>query len=80
MARGSAVARDKLLGVGDGLPTDIRGAAEQDLDVYFITGGIHGAELGDLHAPNGVDAVSARVREMFPQIRLAGICDELRWS
>lgn len=78
--RGGAVPREKLLGVGDGLPTDIKGAAEQDLDVYFITGGIHGAELGDLNAPGGVDAVAAKVKSMFPQIRVAGICDELRWE
>ncbi len=78
--RGEELPRERFLGVGDGLPTDIKGAADQDLDVYFITGGIHGAELGDLQAPGGVDAVAAKVRGMFPQIRLAGICDELRWG
>lgn len=78
--RGSDVPRENILAVGDGLPTDIRGAAAQDLDVYFITGGIHGAELGDLAAPGGVDAVAAKVRDMFPGIRLAAICDELRWT
>ncbi len=78
--RGREVSRDQLLAVGDGLPTDIKGAAQQELDVYFITGGIHGAELGDLNAPGGVDAVAVKVRGMFPQIRLAGICEELRWE
>jgi ribonucleotide monophosphatase NagD (HAD superfamily) len=33
-----------VLCIGDGLPTDIRGANAQDLDVLFIANGIHGAE------------------------------------
>jgi ribonucleotide monophosphatase NagD (HAD superfamily) len=33
-----------VLCVGDGLPTDIRGANAQDLDVLFIARGIHAAE------------------------------------
>ena len=36
--------RERVLCVGDGLPTDIRGANAQDLDVLFIANGIHGAE------------------------------------
>ena len=45
---GRPVDRARVLCVGDGLPTDIRGANAQDLDVLFIGGGIHGAEaIGD---------------------------------
>jgi HAD superfamily hydrolase (TIGR01459 family) len=36
--------RARVLCVGDGLPTDIRGANAQDLDVLFIARGIHAAE------------------------------------
>jgi HAD superfamily hydrolase (TIGR01459 family) len=36
--------RPRVLCIGDGLPTDIRGANAQDLDVLFIANGIHGAE------------------------------------
>ncbi|HKR88064.1 MAG TPA: TIGR01459 family HAD-type hydrolase [Phenylobacterium sp.] len=36
--------RSRVLCVGDGLPTDIRGANAQDLDVLFIANGVHGAE------------------------------------
>jgi HAD superfamily hydrolase (TIGR01459 family) len=36
--------RSRVLCVGDGLPTDIRGANAQDLDVLFVANGIHGAE------------------------------------
>jgi len=42
---GRPVDRARVLCVGDGLPTDIRGANAQDLDVLFIANGIHGAEI-----------------------------------
>jgi HAD superfamily hydrolase (TIGR01459 family) len=41
---GRAVDRRRVLCVGDGLPTDIRGANAQNLDVLFIGAGIHAAE------------------------------------
>jgi ribonucleotide monophosphatase NagD (HAD superfamily) len=41
-----------VLCVGDGLPTDIRGANARALDVLFVANGIHGAEtVGE----NGLD-------------------------
>ncbi|WP_283176974.1 TIGR01459 family HAD-type hydrolase [Gemmobacter sp. 24YEA27] len=36
----------RILCIGDGLPTDIRGAGAEDLDALFITGGIHAEEFG----------------------------------
>jgi len=36
--------RKRILCIGDGLPTDIRGANAQNLDVLFIASGIHGGE------------------------------------
>jgi ribonucleotide monophosphatase NagD (HAD superfamily) len=36
----------RLLAIGDGLPTDIRGACDNGLDVLFVTGGIHAADFG----------------------------------
>lgn len=42
---GGPVPRDRVLCIGDGLPTDIRGANAQDLDVLFVANGIHGAEM-----------------------------------
>jgi len=41
---GRPLDRRRVLCVGDGLPTDIRGANAQDLDVLFVANGIHGAE------------------------------------
>lgn len=43
---GRPIARDRVLCVGDGLPTDIKGANNQGLDALFVLGGIHGQELG----------------------------------
>ncbi len=34
--------RDEIIAIGDGLSTDVLGAARQGVDCIFITGGIHG--------------------------------------
>lgn len=38
------VERAKILAIGDGMPTDVRGALSQELDLLYISGGIHAAE------------------------------------
>ena len=43
----------RVLCIGDGLPTDIRGANARGLDVLFVASGIHGAET---IGPNGLNA------------------------
>ncbi|WP_321499202.1 TIGR01459 family HAD-type hydrolase [Breoghania sp.] len=48
---GGPADKSRVLAIGDGLPTDIRGAHEQGLDVLFITAGIHGADFGETEAP-----------------------------
>ena len=77
---GREVAKDELLAVGDGLPTDVRGGAENGFDVYFLTAGIHEKELGPMSGPDGPAKVVSKVQDQFPGITLAGICDELRWT
>lgn len=42
---GGAVAKDRLLAVGDGVITDLEGAAREDIDCLFITGGINSGEM-----------------------------------
>jgi len=42
---GQPIEKSRLLAIGDGLPTDILGAAAQSLDCLFVTGGIHGAHF-----------------------------------
>ena len=41
---GRPLRRERVLCIGDGLATDVKGAADQGLDCLFIAGGIHGAE------------------------------------
>ena len=43
-AHGRPVDRARVLCIGDGLPTDIRGANAQNLDALFVANGIHGKE------------------------------------
>ncbi len=53
--QGREVDDARVLAVGDGIPTDIRGANAQGLDVLFIAGGIHGAQMV---GPSGLDAAA----------------------
>lgn len=50
---GRPIDRSRVLCVGDGLPTDVKGANDQGLDVLFVASGIHGAET---IGPDGLDA------------------------
>lgn len=58
VAAGLGVGR--ILAIGDGLPTDIRGAVDNGLDVLFVTGGIHVADFGPPERPDA-DRVAARL-------------------
>ena len=52
-ALGGPVDPSRVLCIGDGLPTDVRGANARGLDVLFVASGIHGAET---IGPNGLNA------------------------
>ncbi|MCX5579512.1 TIGR01459 family HAD-type hydrolase [Kaistia terrae] len=49
--QGSPIAKGDVIAVGDGAPTDLLGACRQDLDVLFVTGGIHAAGFGPPETP-----------------------------
>jgi HAD superfamily hydrolase (TIGR01459 family) len=49
---GSSFARNEILAIGDGMPTDIKGAADFGLDVLYVSAGIHAAEYGDADNPD----------------------------
>jgi len=51
-AFGRPMEKSRVLAIGDGLPTDIKGAYGQGIDVLMVTAGIHGADFGDLLAPD----------------------------
>ena len=50
---GGPVDRSRILCIGDGVATDVKGANTQGLDVLFVAGGIHGAET---IGPDGLNA------------------------
>ena len=49
---GRAVSKTQALAIGDGILTDIKGAADNGIDVLFVSGGIHAAEYGPAHMPD----------------------------
>lgn len=73
---GRDIPKNRLLVIGDGLPTDIRGAAENGFDALFVIGGIHAHEFGVLDATELVEKIESE----YPTLSLAGICDRLRWD
>lgn len=64
-ARGAPTDGRRVLAIGDGMKTDVAGAAEAGFDALFITGGIHrGALHGDaLVAPADPDELERLCRE-----------------
>ena len=68
--RGATVDRARVLAIGDGMKTDVAGAAAQGIDMLFITSGIHRNELH----PEG-DAVMDRLAYAE---RLSGVGHPLR--
>jgi HAD superfamily hydrolase (TIGR01459 family) len=44
---GREVSRREVLAIGDGMLTDVKGAADFGLDVLYVSGGIHVGEYGD---------------------------------
>ncbi len=65
-------ATDRALCIGDGVITDVKGAADQGLDCLFISGGIHGHET---------DGDSVRIGELLAEHATAAAfaMPELRW-
>lgn len=49
---GREVARSEALAIGDGVLTDVKGAADNGFDVLFVSAGIHAGEYGAAHAPD----------------------------
>jgi HAD superfamily hydrolase (TIGR01459 family) len=49
-ARGGTIDKSRVLAIGDGMKTDIAGAARAGLDALFVTGGIHRSLHGEASA------------------------------
>ncbi|CCV06168.1 conserved hypothetical protein [Mesorhizobium metallidurans STM 2683] len=49
---GRPVERSAVLAIGDGMMTDIKGAADNGFDVLYVSGGIHARDYGDPLQPD----------------------------
>jgi HAD superfamily hydrolase (TIGR01459 family) len=49
---GHAVERNRVLAVGDGMMTDVKGAADNGFDVLYVSGGIHARDYGEALRPD----------------------------
>jgi HAD superfamily hydrolase (TIGR01459 family) len=73
---GRPPAEDRILAVGDGLPTDIRGAHGQGWDVLFVTGGIHGPDFGPVLDP---DPKKVEIRLLEEGLAATAMLPRLVW-
>lgn len=67
----------RMLAVGDGLPTDIRGAVDNRIDALFVTGGIHEADFGPPGDPDPSRVVARLAAEGF---HVTGFLPHLAWD
>lgn len=52
LAAGKEIPKNRVLAIGDGMPTDVAGAQDFGLDLLYVTAGIHAAEYGDVENPD----------------------------
>ena len=66
---GAPFDKSKILAIGDGIDTDVRGAFGQGIDAVFVTGGIHAAVFGARDKPDlaAVALVSRHRRPRRPR-------------
>jgi HAD superfamily hydrolase (TIGR01459 family) len=65
--------RSKVLAIGDGPETDIKGAADNGFDVVLIADGV-------TDASDGLDATLARVQAIVPHAKIVKILHHLVWE
>ena len=73
---GRPLDRRRVLCVGDGIITDVKGANAQDLDLLFVAAGIHGA---DAVGETGLDAVALEALLAAEGASAAWAIAELAW-
>ena len=49
---GRKVERGQVLAIGDGMMTDVKGAADNGFDVLYVSGGVHARDYGDPLQPD----------------------------
>lgn len=65
---------NQVLAIGDGMSTDVNGAASNGIDILFIVTGIHEFEFDGA----GVDVLADRLRQAAPDVKIAGIMTGLK--
>ena len=68
---------DRVLAIGDGVATDVKGASANGLDCLFVAGGIHTRELTG--SDGGLDPARAEALLAREDARAAYLMSELRW-
>lgn len=69
--KGSALDDRRILVIGDGVPTDVRGANDQGLDCLFIAAGIHARDAEDASGRFDKARAEALLRRAKAQARYA---------
>ncbi len=64
----------QVLAIGDGMSTDVNGAASNGIDILFIVTGIHEFEFDGA----GVDVLAERLQQAAPTVKIAGIMTGLK--
>ena len=72
---GRPVPKGACLAIGDGLGTDIRGAADFGLATLFVTGGIHEIEFGT----SDTALFAQKAMAVAPQLKLVRTMSQLHW-
>jgi HAD superfamily hydrolase (TIGR01459 family) len=75
--RGKEVDRSRVLAIGDGVRTDIRGAAMQGFDSLFIARGIHAADLTAADGTHDLDQLARIFAEA--SVSPVGVMRDLVW-
>lgn len=77
---GTTPDKAEILVIGDGLQTDLSGAARQGYDALFITGGIHTKEMNDDTAnADGEPGFLERLKSDLPDLKLIAVQERLVW-
>ncbi|HHN67695.1 MAG TPA: TIGR01459 family HAD-type hydrolase [Thermopetrobacter sp.] len=73
-AAGRTIARDEMLAIGDGIATDIAGAANYGIAALFIAGGLSRERMRDDMA-----GLMSEIRAVAPGVNLVGVMARLAW-
>jgi HAD superfamily hydrolase (TIGR01459 family) len=70
---GRALTKSEILAIGDGPDTDIRGAADYDVDAVLVADGI-------IQAESGLEALTRSVEKRVPNARIVKTVERLDWA